>query len=569
MNKAIVRIFFLILCGTLLLAFAQKAKGGVKTASKNLYYRLVYLRTDLSTDLNVERAKKIMMRAKLAGYNGIVLSDFKLGLLDLNIVSEDYYRNAKAINEVAKKLGLDIYPTVCGIGYSGSILYHDPNLAEGMPVREALFIARQGVARLVEDPPVALKNGDFEKARDNKLFGWDYQDNPGKSTFVDLEMKHSGKSSLRMENFRINSISHGNARVMQKIKVSPFRQYHLSVWIKTKDFDNPDMFGHIVLANDNRNVSKIDWNIERTQDWKEYHAVFNSLNNGELRAYFGVWGGKKGTVWFDNAKFEEVGLMNILRRPSCPLTIKGENGTIYEEGRDFLEVKDKRLSAFEIYHESPVIELTAYSRIKEWERLRVNYAHAAIVGDYQATVSLTEPKVYTIIKDQINSVNNLLHPKGFFMSHDEILVGNWLDPDLKKTPGQLLADNVRRCIEIIRAVRPDAKLFVWSDMFDPNHNAVEKYYLVNGPWTGSWNGLTKDVIISNWNFGKKSRETAEWFALLGNSQILAGYYDGSPRMIYKWLGDLEGIPNINGVMYTTWQDNYNHLEEFANAAWGN
>ena len=61
------------------------------------------------------------------------------------------------------------------------------------------------------------------------------------------------------------------------------------------------------------------------------------------------------------------------------------------------------------------------------------------------------------------------------MSHDEIRVANWCKAcrDRKLTPGQLLADNVRQCTEILKSVNPRARIVVWSDMFDPHHNAVD------------------------------------------------------------------------------------------------
>ena len=53
---------------------------------------------------------------------------------------------------------------------------------------------------------------------------------------------------------------------------------------------------------------------------------------------------------------------------------------------------------------------------------------------------------------------------------------------------------------------------VWNDMFDPFHNAVKgPYYLVNGPWSGSWEGLSKDVLVMNWNHGKRD-QSLKFFA---------------------------------------------------------
>ena len=52
-------------------------------------------------------------------------------------------------------------------------------------------------------------------------------------------------------------------------------------------------------------------------------------------------------------------------------------------------------------------------------------------------------------------------------------------------------------------------------MFDPHHNAVDKYYLVNGSLKGSWEGLARDVIIANWN-GDKAAESLKFFADRGH-----------------------------------------------------
>ena len=103
---------------------------------------------------------------------------------------------------------------------------------------------------------------------------------------------------------------------------------------------------------------------------------------------------------------------------------------------------------------------------------------------------------------------------------------------------------------------------VWSDMFDPHHNAVKDYYLVNGDLKGSWLGLDPKVVIMNWNFGARDKSLA-FFSGRGHPQILSGYYDAGPDQIKGWLEAARGVPGVIGVMYTTWQNNYTDLEAFA------
>jgi Carbohydrate binding domain len=534
-----------------------------------LRYRWVFISYNLLVDTNVQTVLDIMRRAKAAGYNGIVLADYRLQLLDQ--MPPIYLKNAAVVKQAAMDLGLEIYPAVCPIGYSRSVLAHDPNQAEGLPVRDALFVVHKGQADLVADPPAGLKNGDFEQAQNGPFSGWEFQDFPGAVTFADREVHHGGSQSLRMEN--IGSV--GNARVMQTVRVAPYRQYHLSAWIKTRDFETPGNVQALVLTPAGRSLTYTAWPIQSTQDWTQYHVVFNSLDDTQLRVYLGVWDGGGGTIWWDDAQLEEVGLLNVLRRDGCPLVVKGEDGTVYREGSDFSSVEDKRLGIvpspgeYEIYHPAPPIQLAAGSRLQEGQRLRVSFYHPVTIYDGQVTCCLSEPKVYSILNDQITGINQLLHPPGFFMCHDELRVANWCEACQSRqlTPGQLLGDNVSRCVQMIRAASPKAQIFVWSDMFDPFHNAHDDYYLVNGTLANSWDGLPRDVVVVDWYFDIR-KQTMPWFAQHGYSQVLAGYYDGSPEQIHTWLDDASGVANVVGVMYTTWANQYGDLEAFAKAAWG-
>ena len=150
------------------------------------------------------------------------------------------------------------------------------------------------------------------------------------------------------------------------------------------------------------------------------------------------------------------------------------------------------------------------------------------------------------------------------MSHDEFRALGW-DESCQRThdtPGKLLAENVRKCSELLKP----ARAYVWSDMFDPHHNAVKgPYYLVNGPWTDSWEGLDKSVVIMNWNFGKRDQSLA-FFADRGHRQILAGYYDHKPEQVKDWLRSASKVQGVIGVMYTTWRNDYSNIEAFAKLA---
>jgi hypothetical protein len=180
---------------------------------------------------------------------------------------------------------------------------------------------------------------------------------------------------------------------------------------------------------------------------------------------------------------------------------------------------------------------------------------------------MAESKVYEIVAEQIKWMKENVNPDVYLMSHDEMRIGGWDDSCVKsgKTPGQLLADNIKKCTEIIKKTDPGKPIMAWNDMFDPFHNAPKNdkvYYLVKGkgPWAGSWEGLSSDVLIGNWM--QNNLDSLKFFADRGNQQILAGYYDSDPKKIVDWLQTAKGAKGVVGVMYTTWIGDYSKLEAF-------
>jgi hypothetical protein len=557
-----------LFCVTSILGLLVGCASGEQPKQK-LPHRWLFVMRNLRDQENVERTIALCPRAAASGYNAIVLSDSSL--YDLDSAGASYAQGVRRVQEEAQRHGLELIPCVMPIGYSGSILGADPNLAEGLPVKDALFVARGGTARLDADPAVSLPGGDFERVEGERFAGWDWYDNPGKSIFPDRQVVHGGRTAARMEGIDEADPVHGHCRFMHKVKVAPFRQYHLSAWVKTQDFEAPESVRISVLAptEKERAVASIALDVKETQDWTQYHLVFNSLSWEEVQIYLGTWEGQGGRIWWDDVRLEEIGLMNVLRRAGCPVSVRSEDGTQYEEGCDFEPIRDPQLRPWQIYHEPPVIRLTANSRISEGERLRVSYYHPIVINQWQVMCCLSEEKVYDVLREQVRRVNDLLHPTTFFMQHDEIRVANWDRACRSRglTPGELLADNARRCVDIIRDVRPDAAIWVWSDMFDPMHNAVDEYYLVNGTWAGSWEGLSADVGIVNWANHLKGKNLG-WFAERGHEQVLAGYYDHDEWIIEEWLEAGDGLPGVTGAMYTTWRDNYHDMEAWAAAAWG-
>jgi hypothetical protein len=192
------------------------------------------------------------------------------------------------------------------------------------------------------------------------------------------------------------------------------------------------------------------------------------------------------------------------------------------------------------------------------------------VHDGQVNICVSEPKALETLRDQAQRVHALFHAKSYFMAHDEIRVFNWsvLPNGKQATAGQLLAENVRACSQILRTVNPGGKIYVWGDMFDPNHNARADYYLANGTFADSWLGLDKDIILVPWDYEVRAKSLA-FHAGRGHHQLMAGYYDDAKQLNARgWLDAASAVPNVDGIMFTTWQNDYQQLENFIKQAKG-
>ncbi|HLV78787.1 MAG TPA: hypothetical protein VKT32_00860, partial [Chthonomonadaceae bacterium] len=115
------------------------------TAAPTMAYRLLFLQSNLRRTESLTPLLALLQRAKAAGYNGIALSDPCYVRDRLDAVTR---HNVARFNAAAKRLGLALYPEVCSVGRAGSLLRYDPNLAEGLPVRDALFVVQGGQAAL-------------------------------------------------------------------------------------------------------------------------------------------------------------------------------------------------------------------------------------------------------------------------------------------------------------------------------------------------------------------------------------------------------------------------------------
>ena len=104
----------------------------------------LYYPVNLLVNENIDKAEKIWTRAAAAGYTHILIGDSKFSRLSM--LPKSYFKNCDRVKKIAADLKLQLVPAVFSIGYSNDLLSQDPNLAEGLPVKDQLFVVKDGKA---------------------------------------------------------------------------------------------------------------------------------------------------------------------------------------------------------------------------------------------------------------------------------------------------------------------------------------------------------------------------------------------------------------------------------------
>lgn len=511
----------------------------------------------LGKESDVVEMSQVLDTAAQHGINGAMVS---FGLDTLCQKSPDYFRRLDAVKQACERSKIELIPAIFSVGYGGSALAHDRNLAEGLPVNDALFAVQGGEARFVPDDALKVANGDFEQFTGNKFKSFNFHDQPGEISFVDTQVKHGGAASLRLENFTANE--HGHARVMQELRVRPHRCYRVRLWVKTEALQPVSAFQISILAK-NRSLAPRTFKLPSTGDWQKIVMLFNSLDYDSVRLYAGLWGGKSGKVWLDDISVEEVGPINVLHRPGTPVTVRSEDhATAYAEGRDYAPLVDPGYSPYRPDRAAPSLKLLSGGRIKEGQRLHVSWYHPMVVHDSQITVCMGEPALYEFFDHEAKLLAERVHPRRVMLNMDEVRMGGTCQACRGRNMGELLGECITKQAQAIRRHIPGAEVLVWSDMLDPHHNAHGDYYLVQGDYTGSWKHIPKDLTIVVWG-GAPREKSLRFFANEGLRTLVACYYDANDlNEVKKWLDLARQTPNVHGFMYTPWLKKYSLLPAF-------
>jgi hypothetical protein len=505
----------------ILLAFGIRAGEGAYPERWN------YGVAKLDSDEGLDKFVALLKQSKECGCTHFMTGDGRW----LKFPDDQAYiaRVAKA-KAAAKELGITLAVGVTSIGYSGRYFHFDANLAAGLPVKETPFTVKGKTA--LPDPALALD---------------------------------------------VSKVVRSGEEYVGPSKARPFTHYKLTCTLTPEKGveAKPEVEMWVTSSGGKRRNSCTDPEIKKDGDHFNLITTFNSLEGDDLKVRIVT-----GKLELANLKIEPAGLLLIVRRDLVPLKVTSDDGqTVYEEGKDFKRIIDPCLAQTPfpgdttITHTPAAFELTENSRIKDGQTLKLSFWHTLRIHSDQDSISLEDPRVFEILETEFKNAHKIWNAAGYMLNYDEIRMGGWEPrPDGKKMkPGELLAWHFKKMYDIVKATAPAAKVYTWSDMFTPHHNAYsletqkKYYYLVNGNWDGAWEGLPQDVIILNWYSPKP--EGVKFFADRGHEQVLCGYYDAAKtdqmkNNISGWKSVTAGQPNILGFMYTTWHANYKALPEY-------
>ncbi|MBI5308036.1 MAG: carboxypeptidase regulatory-like domain-containing protein [Planctomycetes bacterium] len=522
-------------------------------------YRLFYVSSKLDNDGEVGKVCSVVRSAAGAGFNGMVFSS--PGLERLGVEFSGYAKRLKEVASVCKENNIEIIPMVFSLNSDDSTVFHDKNLVEGLPVKDAPFIVWNGDAVLVPDQSVRFPNGGFEDYVGDQIKLYQLQDVAVQVIFADKSVHKEGKASLRFEKQEQDAGTKGY--VAQEVRVKPYRSYKVTFWVKTEGLRPATSFLPQVHGKDSRILMELNPVLQPDGEWRKMTFGFNSCDNTTVKIYLGLSNWVSGKLWIDDLSIEEAAPLNVLSRPGTPTVVRNKKtGTIYEDAYDFAPIVDSKMN-FRFDHEEPLVKIIPNSSIKDDDRLLISFYQGIALHESQVTFCMSEPKLYEIWRSQAHAIHEAIAPNKYFLNVTQVRAGGTCEACKQRgiSMAQILGDCITRQMSIVRELNPNAEVFIWSDMLDDNHNARNNFYLVDGDLTGSWNYIPKDLIIACW-YHKLRNESMHHFSSRGFKTLACVNSDKGADEIRDWLQVMKKTPDTNGAMYTSFENDYTKLASF-------
>ena len=534
----------------------------------------------------------LIAKASQLGYNGIVV----------NIGGEDSYHadihdtpdfagNLAAIKQLAAAHQIELIPMG---GHPQVPAQIEPQLSEAISVTKTPFVVTQGQA---VPAPRWLANDDFSNGRGQ----WELMDSDtikfDGTTDRTRTGNETGKGSIKLSQPNIIQAD-GKRKQQTRLhrrfdNLKPYTAYRVSFWLKTANYKAPlkvQIYDDAVevpiytnLYPMGRGTTDGVWNtapntVNPNQDWTNYNFDFNTGPRSTLRFYLGAWSNARndeaGEAWIDDMGIREIGLAHTIMREGLPIVVTSVDGAVQYSGNNGLDYVADVES----------LQIPATSNIPDGSTVLVSWYQEAknMMPVWTSPASTCSPRYMQLQAEGYDRIKTLYpSSKKFFINFDEWRIMNW-DPTCHyASAAAYLAGSMTTMQAMLKNANPGVELYVWNDMFDPNMNAIDKYFMVNGSLAGADAGIDPQTVVVNWTQSlpddktvtppiERQQKSLKFFHDRQLKQVIALYYDDL-SLTDEWLDSLdaaeaEGVTGVDGFMYTSWEDNgrYDDLEAVTN-----
>ena len=383
-------------------------------------------------------------RAAKAGFCVLVLSDDRLSRID--DAGPAYQQNLLSIIEAARKLKIRIIPTIAPLGNSNALLWHDINLTESIPVSNLPMIVMNGQL-IVKAPPRTI-------------------------------------FCCKSEFPNVTQFSFG---------VSPYRQYRVTL-------DSTSLEPHsLYISCQSVDGSLLKFDTFRENEWPRFEFAFNPLSCAMINLC--VEANSRDSC-ISSCAVEEIAFYNILRGNGSPLKIEFESGEVLEEGVDFSKICDPFIvnsirggRPVGMRHAPPIIRS---NNIPSGSTVLASYYHANPIEN-KLMICPTNPATIAQILRQFEWIDGIFKSSEYLLDLNEVRTFNWCDEckRLELSSSELLNLFVRKLHKRLKTAKAKAVFIIWSDMFDPYHNARSPYYCARGGFENTGLSLPSDFVVAS------------------------------------------------------------------------
>lgn len=217
-----------------------------------------------------------------------------------------------------------------------------------------------------------------------------------------------------------------------------------------------------------------------------------------------------------------------------------------------------------------IIRRTKNSRIKDGQTVQVSFSY---IGPDLWSVNKfrycrSDPRIHIDGPDNYiwrwcTQPIDYLGAKIFNLEMDEIRVLGWDKRclDSGKSRSQIFADDVKYYYDTIRKKAPDARIFIWSDMIDPNHNASK--YATQEVAQLLIDYKMNDIIMVPWEHecAEKSINFLinKGFSVMASSQKQEGDISIAPLWAKILRDKFQNTDKLYGLMHAPWEYDYDTL----------